>query len=234
MATVLEPPKLKSLQTPAVPPLEQGAFLDTTEFLRRYDSMPDLKKAELIDGIVNMGSPVSVFHARPDQIMQVWLGVYSTYTPPLQTLSNITTKFDERNVAQPDLLLHVPAEFGGVSTLSSEGFVVGPPELIIEIAATTASIDLNRKLRLYERFGVREYIVWTTLESAIQWFVLVDSKFQLLDPEQGLLRSRHFSGLALDVNAALNWDGLTVLKTVEREMNSQAHRDFVSSFQKKS
>lgn len=35
-----------------IPPLENGDRLSRHEFERRYQSMPDLKKAELIEGVV--------------------------------------------------------------------------------------------------------------------------------------------------------------------------------------
>ena len=50
----------------AIPPLENGDRLTRDEFERRYDAMPDLKKAELIEGEVYMPSPVRHGrHGRP-------------------------------------------------------------------------------------------------------------------------------------------------------------------------
>lgn len=43
----------------AIPPLENGDGLSRAEFERRYDAMPELKKAELLEGIVYMAAPVS-------------------------------------------------------------------------------------------------------------------------------------------------------------------------------
>ena len=41
-----------------IPPLVDGEHLTRDEFERRYDAMPGLKKAELIEGVVHMPSPV--------------------------------------------------------------------------------------------------------------------------------------------------------------------------------
>src|SRR5438067_1488278 len=41
-----------------IPPLEPGDRLSRAEFERRYDAMPALKKAELIEGVVYWPSPV--------------------------------------------------------------------------------------------------------------------------------------------------------------------------------
>src|SRR5436190_19220762 len=55
--------------------LENGAHLSASEFLRRYEAMPEVKKAELINGIVYMGSPVRYDqHGKPDNLLQTWLG----------------------------------------------------------------------------------------------------------------------------------------------------------------
>ena len=65
---------------PSLPPLEDGDHLTRAEFERRYDAMPHLKKAELIEGVVYMPSPVSLRHWRPDGRIHTWLGYYSART----------------------------------------------------------------------------------------------------------------------------------------------------------
>lgn len=50
----------------AIPPLQAGDFLTRAEFERRYHNHPELKKAELIEGIVYMPSPVNAaYHGDP-------------------------------------------------------------------------------------------------------------------------------------------------------------------------
>jgi hypothetical protein len=52
--------------TPGLPLLEPGDRLSREEFERRYDRIPQLKKAELIEGTVYMPSPVrAAKHAGP-------------------------------------------------------------------------------------------------------------------------------------------------------------------------
>ncbi|HEX3869772.1 MAG TPA: hypothetical protein VHV77_05020, partial [Pirellulales bacterium] len=50
---------------PSVPPLESGDVLTAEEFERRWEAMPDLKRAELIDGVVYMNAAVSIHHGMP-------------------------------------------------------------------------------------------------------------------------------------------------------------------------
>src|SRR5437667_12782274 len=75
-----------------IPQLVDGAHLGAEEFLRRYEAMPEVKKAELIDGVVYlMTSPVSVEkHAKPDALVQFWLGYYALCTPGVEPASNPT------------------------------------------------------------------------------------------------------------------------------------------------
>src|ERR1039457_2997981 len=85
-------------------PLENGEFMHSREFLRRYERMPQVKKAELIEGVVYMGSPVSVRHAKPDGIIQVWLGTYASRHPDTEALPNANVILDAENTGQPDAL----------------------------------------------------------------------------------------------------------------------------------
>src|SRR5262245_37468873 len=98
--------KLDPRGTPIVPPLENGDRLSRAEFERRYDAMPHLKKAELIEGVVYVGSPVRFAqHGRPDSNIQTWLGVDSVSTPGIESGGNSTLRLDLDNEPQPDVLL---------------------------------------------------------------------------------------------------------------------------------
>jgi hypothetical protein len=49
----------------AIPPLESGDRLTRAEFERRYKATPETFKAELIEKVVYVASPVRVFHGNP-------------------------------------------------------------------------------------------------------------------------------------------------------------------------
>jgi Uma2 family endonuclease len=181
--------------------LESGEFLHSSEFLRRYERMPQVKKAELIEGVVYMGSPVSVRHAKPDGIIQVWLGTYASRHPDTEALPNATVILDAENTVQPDALLRRLPEHGGLTRVNDDGYLAGPPELIVEVAASSASIDLRDKRRAYCRNGVREYLVWLVAEARLEWFCLEDDDYRPQLPDaQGVLHSRVFPGLRLPVS----------------------------------
>lgn len=52
MATIPTFPLHDPPLPPAIPPLQSGDHLTVEEFECRYDAMPQLKKAELIEGVV--------------------------------------------------------------------------------------------------------------------------------------------------------------------------------------
>jgi Uma2 family endonuclease len=193
-------------------PLESGQFLHSREFLRRYERMPQVKKAELIEGVVYMGSPVSVHHAKPDNLIQLWLGAYAGRHPETEALTNATVILDAENTVQPDALLRRLPEHGGLSRVNEDGYLAGPPELMVEVAASSASIDLRYKRRAYCRNGVREYLVWLVAEARLEWFCLEEDEYRPQQPDaQGVLHSRGFPGLRLPVAPLLACDTARVL-----------------------
>ena len=67
----------------AIPPLKDGDRLTRAEFERRYMAMPDLKKAELIEGVVYVSSPVRQrFHGRQHSHLNFWLCAYEEGSTP--------------------------------------------------------------------------------------------------------------------------------------------------------
>ena len=201
--------------TPArrpVPSLENGDHLSAREFLRRYEAMPEVKKAELIQGIVHMASPVRLdLHGKPDALIQGWLCVYAASHPEATHATNVTVRLDSDDVAQPDAVLFLDAAHGGKAAVDESGYLSGAPELVVEIAASSVSRDAREKLVSYRRAGVAEYLLWRVLDEEIDWFSLEEDEYRPIQPEEGLLRSRVFRGLALPVAAALSGDLATVL-----------------------
>jgi Uma2 family endonuclease len=210
-------------------PLENGDHLDADEFMRRYEGMPELKKAELIEGIVYMGSPVSRAHGAPDTFMQGWLFAYAARTPGTEAVGNTTVRLGLKNVPQPDAILWILPECGGQMHLDQKEYFIGAPELAVEVASSSAAIDLHEKLRAYCHAGVREYLVWRPRSRQFDWFVLVRNEYRPNPPDSaGVLRSPHFPGLALELDAVLNHDSAKVLDVLQTELQTPAHRDFVA------
>jgi len=211
----------------ALPPLENGDRLTRAEFERRYEAMPRLKKAELIEGVVYVGSPVRYTqHGQPNFVIETWLGVYCAATPGTMGAGNTTVRLDLDNEPQPDVLLRL--ERGGSSRISADGYVEGAPELAVEVAASSASYDLHDKLRAYLRNGVQEYLIWRVLDGELDWLALREGSYERLMPDEaGVLRSEVSPGLWLDVQALLAGDLAAVLATLQLGLATPDHAEFV-------
>ncbi|XPM59755.2 MAG: Uma2 family endonuclease [Leptolyngbya sp. IPPAS B-1204] len=141
---------------------------------------------------------------------------------------NTTTRLDMDNEPQPDALLRI--ETGGNSTISEDGYIEGTPELIAEIASSSAAIDLGAKQNAYRRNGVQEYIVWQTFENRLSWFRLQAEEFVLIEPDaDGMIRSSVFPGLWLAVPALLEGRMIEVLNVLQAGIADPAHQAFVQT-----
>jgi hypothetical protein len=222
---------VRTLMRPAIagiPPLRNGDHLTVEEFLRRYNAMPDLKKAELIEGVVYMSSAVSINHGGPHGAFMAWAGFYWMSTAGTQLLDNTTVRLDlGENCPQPDGCLRILPEFGGQSKTGADNYVQGSPELAGEIAVSSVSYDLHEKLHAYQRNGVKEYLVWCVEDLSIDWFVLRDATFHPLADRHGIFKSKVFPGLWLDGIAMLEGDMAKVLKVAQAGIASDEHRRFV-------
>ena len=213
-----------------VPPLQAGDHLTRDEFERRYDATPNLKKAELLEGVVYMPPPVSQEgHSGPQFDIIGWLSQYRVATPGIRGGDNGTLRLDLDNEPQPDAFLYILPSHGGQVRLSQDGYVEGAPELVAEVAASSASYDLHVKKKVYRRNGVREYLVWRVLDEVIDWLALKDREYVPLAPAAaGVIRSEYLPGLWLDVKALLHGDVGRVAEVQRQGLATLEHREFVS------
>ena len=231
------PPKSSSHQPsrPCAQSLHAGDRLSREEFERRYEVMTEVKKAELVEGVVYMPSPVSTptSHGVPHAALIGWLGVYQSQTPGVQVADNATVRLDWDNEPQPDAFLRVLPARGG-QTRDEQGFVAGGPEWVGEIASSSVSYDLHDKKEAYRRNNVREYLVWRVDDRAIDWFVLRGGRYELLATNQvqdTILRSEVFPGLWLDTAAILENNMGRVLEVLQLGLASKEHRAFVAGLE---
>jgi Uma2 family endonuclease len=216
-----------------LPPLCAGDRLTPEEFERRYDAMPHLKKAELIDGVVYMAPPVSFEdHAAPHFDTITWLGLYRIATPGVRGGDNGTLRLPLKNRPQPDGFLIVLPSHGGQAKIDKDGYVVGAPELIVEIAATNASYDLHDKLEVYRRNDAKEYVVWRVFDKEFDWFVLRSGKYEQAPlPADGIYRSEVLPGLWLDPAALAAGDMVRVAEVSRQGTAGPEHAAFVAKLQ---
>jgi Uma2 family endonuclease len=222
MATLLEAPA--AAQHPIIPWLNNGDHMGAAEFMRRYEAMEeagDHTRAELINGVVYFMMPVHFSaHGKSDSILQQWLAHYSTFVPNVEHASNATVKLGRKDVSQPDGFLWDRSADN--ARLSNDDYLEGAPELVAETSASSASYDCREKLESYLRAGVREYIIWRTLDAELDWFTLEDDEYIPITADaQGIVRSRYFNGLWLNKPALLAHDRRAVLATLEEGIKAR-------------
>ncbi|NEO54566.1 MAG: Uma2 family endonuclease [Okeania sp. SIO3B5] len=216
---------------PTIPTLENGDRLTRIEFENRY-TKSNIKKAELIDGIVYMASPLRITkHGNPHARIMTWLGIYWSETPGIELGDNSTVRLDGDNEPQPNALLRI--ENGGKSIISEDGYVEGAPELIVEIAASTVSIDVHEKKKIYRRNQVQEYLVWRVEDGEIDWYSLQKGEYVQLQPNsEGIICSEVFPGLWLDKTALLTGNLIKVIEVVQLGLATAEHQNFVEKLSK--
>lgn len=200
-----------------IPRLESGDRLTAREFRRRYEAHPEIRKAELVAGVVYVASPVSIDHSHPHGDIITWLGVYKAATPGLRLAVDGTLRIDARTEVQPDIMLYWDETHGGRVRVAEGRYLEGAPDLVVEVAASSASYDLHSKKRAYARAGVREYLVWRVHEQRIDWWTLRGGDYVPLPAdERGVVASEAFPGLRLDIEKMLAGD----LGAVLAELNT--------------
>ena len=169
--------------------------MDLAEFLRRWDQMPALKHAELIEGVVHLASPVSLIHADFDHLFHAWLSRYEDTADGLGISGNCTCILNG-NSFQPDLALR------RVTAPENTKYIERPPGLIIEICYSSRSYDMYTKLAAYKLAGVAEYMTVLIEDKRVDWRILNEGRYDMLEPNRaGFLESPTFPGLRLDTGA---------------------------------
>ena len=221
---------MSSMRT-LIPQLLPGQRLTRDEFLCRWEALPDLKNAELIDGMVYMASPVSNRHCEFDALIHGWLIVYVAATRGCQAGNNGTWLMAE-SAPQPDAHLRILPEHGAQSRMEGQ-YCAGAPELIVEVCASSATHDFGPKLALYQRAGVREYITLSLEPKEVVWRELAEGRYAPLAPgNDGTLRSSVFPGLWLDPDALLTGDAARMLERLRGGLESSEHAEFVASLKR--
>jgi Uma2 family endonuclease len=214
-----------------LPRLENGDRLSRAEFERRYAADPTITKAELIEGVVYVASPVRVWrHAAPHSRIIIWLGLYQASTPDVNLADNATLRLDLDNEPQPDVALWLD---GGNAFVDDDDYLQGAPELLVEVAASSAALDLHHKLQAYRRNGVQEYLVLLTQEQEVRWHTFADGETALIQPDaRGVLCSRVLPGLHLSPDHFWRADLAGLLAVLQQGLATEEHASFVQQRQR--
>jgi Uma2 family endonuclease len=225
MSTAQQP--RTSLQTP----FEDGQRLDQPTFHQLYATMPEGKWAELVGGVVHIMFPLFEGHGTGDSILSTWLVLYWGATPGVRCSTNVSTILGDDSEVQPDLQLRIREDRGGQTRVEG-GYVVGAPELVVEIGDSSRLRDLGVKKDLYEKAGVLEYLFVGLEPQEIRWFVRRDGVFHE-NPVgvDGISRSQAFPGLWLDPKALFAEDPNGLIATLEQGLATEEHAAFVAELE---
>ena len=214
--------------------MQSGDRMDQQTFHELYKQTPDGFKAELIGGIVYVASPVSFHHGKPHLAMAYWLARYVEDTPGVQGFDNATTILGEKSEPQPDLVMRIEPEYGGQTRNNQEKIIVGPCELVVEIANSSVAIDTHAKKADYESAGVLEYLIVMVKPKSVVWYTRGKSGFRELAPDaEGLLKSRVFPGLWLDPAGVFERSKKRLRAMLEQGLASPEHAAFVNKLEAK-
>ncbi|MDB5333660.1 MAG: hypothetical protein JWP03_4811 [Phycisphaerales bacterium] len=191
--------------------------------------MPEKFRAELIGGTVYVTSPHKADHGHVHGLLMMWLGLYRARTPHARVLDTVTTILGSDSEPQPDACLVLE---GGRTRISRDGYLVGPPELIAEVASSDRACDLFQKRDDYERYGVCEYLILIVRESRVVWCVhpngeQAGSYTELSSGPDGIFQSPSLPGLWLDAPALFRGDVGRVTDVLNMGLATPEHAAFV-------
>ncbi len=175
-----------------------------------------------------MPSPVGDPHGEMAQNANGWLFLYKSRTPGVRGAADATTFLGDESEPQPDALLRISPKYGG-QTRREGIYIVGAPELVLEVEGSTRKIDLGPKRRDYERAGVLEYIVVSLEPAEVHWHIRRDGQLKRdVADADGIHRSSSFPGLWLDPSALVEGDSTRLIAVLEWGLASPEHAAFAA------
>jgi Uma2 family endonuclease len=206
--------------------LHSGDRMSRAEFHRIYSQMPEGFKAELVEGVVYVASPLKIRHGRLHLRLGALFAIYEGSTRGVEAGDNTTVLLGDESEPQPDLYLRVLPQSGGQSRTSDDDYVEGAPELVAEVAYSTRSIDLHAKRRDYLRHGVLEYLVANVRDHRLVRLDLKnDTEHSTTD--DGIVRVHVFPGLWIDSDALFRNDYARLMEVLQQGLASPEHAAFV-------
>jgi len=117
----------------------------------------------------------------------------------LIVLPPMDIRLDANNIYQPDLIYIAKDRIAEIV----KDRIEGAPDLVLEILSpSTAYYDLRQKKNIYEKYGVKEYIVVDPTEQSAELYVLKDGIYQMHQKTQNneQLSSVLLQGFSIDLS----------------------------------
>ncbi len=138
-----------------------------------YLTWTDDQRWEIIDGEAYAMTPAPLIrHQRISMNISSVMAFFFRGKPCIPFYAPTDVVFDDFNVVQPDLI--VVCEESKIS----EKCIEGAPDVVIEILSPSTNLrDRRNKKALYERFGVKEYLIVDPISETVERFLLVDGRY---------------------------------------------------------
>lgn len=202
--------------TDPIRPLVDGQHLSPAEFDLRYEATPSGFRAELVRGVVHVASPSGLHEEDLVTLLRAWLVTYAARHPDIRASSSPTTHLPNGARVEPDALLRRTGAQASTQSVGrgASARLHGAPEFVVEVSVSTLEHDLDDKhgkQAEYRESGVAEYLVVDVNGGHIHWFHLEAGRYVPLPEEEGVIESRVFPGLRLDVEALFTLDASAML-----------------------
>ena len=152
--------------------MSRVALKDKKYTYEDYVTWPEDERWEIIEGTMYSMSPApSVKHQRiVGSFFSAFRNTIDRKCPVFDAPTDVV--FDEYNVVQPDVLAVCDKE------KITEANIQGAPDLIVEVASPTTEVkDRRDKKNLYEKFGVREYVIVFPEREYLEKYVLKEGAY---------------------------------------------------------
>jgi Uma2 family endonuclease len=157
-----------------------------------YRLAPDGTKADLLHGYIYKAVPDTAQSDALTHLVHFLLQGYADAKDAGRvTGSRFAYRLTERDAPEPDVAFVSKARLGTVERLGGRE----APDIAVEVVSRDSrGRDYGRKLRLYERAGVREYWLLDPLRGEVHFYRLQDGKFVEAPGEAGIYRSLALPG----------------------------------------
>jgi Uma2 family endonuclease len=164
-----------------------------------YYKLEDDQRYEIIDGQLLMAPAPDTWH-------QDWLGDLYTLLRSFVKRHQLGRLFvapvdvvlDEENTVQPDLVFVAANNLGIIQRRA----IFGTPDLLVELVSpSSVRRDRVEKMKLYARFGVKEYWIGDAAKRSLEILTLAKDRYELRcsAKEKGKLSSLVLTGLKFDL-----------------------------------
>jgi Uma2 family endonuclease len=164
-----------------------------------YYKLEDDQRYEIIDGQLLMAPAPDTWHQDWLNKLNILITLYvSKKHLGRLFIAPVDVVLDQENTVQPDLVFVAASNLGIIQRRA----IFGTPDLLVEfVSPSSVRRDRYEKMKLYARFGVKEYWIGDAANHSLEILTLVKGRYELRcsAEEKGKLSSLVLTGLRFDL-----------------------------------